>query len=32
MTMYRRENNDVVLKAFCINYCKILNKFLQESK
>jgi hypothetical protein len=32
MTMYRRDSNDAVLKAFCVNYCKILNKFIQESK
>jgi hypothetical protein len=27
-----RDSNDAVIKGFCINYCKILNKVIQEVK
>jgi hypothetical protein len=29
---HSRDNNDAVIKAFYIKYCKILNKVIQQAK
>jgi hypothetical protein len=29
---HSRESNPAIIKAFCIKYCKILNKVIQEAK
>jgi hypothetical protein len=30
--MHSRDSNDAAIKEFCIKYCKILNKLIQDTK
>jgi hypothetical protein len=32
MYIYSRDSNDAVIKAFCLKYCKILDKVIQQAK